>query len=112
MRTLRLPKRRNKVNDMTGEMSKADVTKEAYPLHFAIARALKGTVHPFDMYQGPYVRTSYGQLWISEPETPENWPDGYVMVWNERTHKASTPFWPWSKTATRRACRAAREVVS
>lgn len=40
---------------MTGEMCKADVTRDAYPLHFALADALGGTVHPFDVYQGPYV---------------------------------------------------------
>ena len=40
---------------MTGEMSKADVTREAYPIHFAIADALGGDVRPFDVYQGPYV---------------------------------------------------------
>lgn len=40
---------------MTGEMYKSDVTEEEYPLHFAIAKALHGTVEPFDVYQGPYV---------------------------------------------------------
>ncbi|KKL89015.1 hypothetical protein LCGC14_1918890 [marine sediment metagenome] len=40
---------------MTGEMFSSDVTPEAYPLHFAIAEALGGTVQPFDQYQGPYV---------------------------------------------------------
>ncbi|KKM74800.1 hypothetical protein LCGC14_1396630 [marine sediment metagenome] len=40
---------------MTGEMFKSDVTPEAYPIHFAIAEALGGTVQPFDQYQGPYV---------------------------------------------------------
>ena len=40
---------------MTGEMHRSEVTPEAYPTHFAIARALGGTVEPFDQYQGPYV---------------------------------------------------------
>ncbi len=40
---------------MTGEMIKSDVTREAYPLHFAIADELGGSVEPFDQYQGPYV---------------------------------------------------------
>jgi hypothetical protein len=41
---------------MTGEMSASEVTREAYPIHFAIADALGGEVRPFDQYQGPYVR--------------------------------------------------------
>jgi hypothetical protein len=38
---------------MTGEMSV--VTKEAYPLHFAVVERFGGSVHPFDTYQGPYI---------------------------------------------------------
>lgn len=40
---------------MTGEMSRDEVTEENFPIHFAIAKALGGTVHPFDQYQGPYI---------------------------------------------------------
>ncbi len=40
---------------MTGEMHKSEVTREAYPLHFACADAVGGTVEPFDQYQGPYI---------------------------------------------------------
>jgi hypothetical protein len=36
-------------------MSKSEVTAEAFPIHFAIANALGGTVYPFDQYQGPYI---------------------------------------------------------
>lgn len=42
-------------NKMAGEMFESEVTREAYPLHFAIADAVKGRVRPFDQYQGPYV---------------------------------------------------------
>ena len=40
---------------MTGEMSRADVTEEAWPVHFAIAREFGGTVRLSDKYQEPYV---------------------------------------------------------
>ena len=41
---------------MTGEMSKSEVTRDAYPYHFAAADQFDGaTVQPFDTYQGPYV---------------------------------------------------------
>jgi hypothetical protein len=88
---------------MTGEMSKADVTEEAYPLHFAIAKALGGEVKPFDMYQGPYVviggdfrgegvyapliqHLGIVRLWIGEDG------DGDGYVFNEANDKQSQPF--------------------
>ena len=37
---------------MTGEMHKSEVTKEAFPLHFKLAKKYGGTVRPFDQYQG------------------------------------------------------------
>ena len=55
---------------MTGEMSRDDVTREAFPAHFAVADALGGTVEPFDVYQGPYVavppkgRACARRIWI------------------------------------------------
>lgn len=74
---------------MTGEMSQSEVTREAYPLHFAIADRLGGEVRAFDQYQGPYVRTKRGKFWLSahcercdhghEHET------GLVEVFNEWT---------------------------
>jgi len=72
---------------MTGEMSREEVTPEAYPLHFAVAESLNGTVHPFDQYQGPFVQTKHGRLWITSE-------DGWVFrVYNERTDKMSD-YWP------------------
>lgn len=94
---------------MTGEMSRDMVTREDYPLHFSIARALRGTVEPFDVYQGPYVRARGAQLFISSPEGDND--SGLVVVWNERTDTASAPFWPYGPGAGRRACRAARSVT-
>ena len=92
---------------MTGEMSELDVTEDAWPLHFAIARALKGKVRPFDTYQGPFVQTQHGRLWIGPDENG----DRFSVVYNERTRKASAPFWPYGKLANRRACKAARDVT-
>lgn len=56
---------------MTGEMSREEVTPEAYPLHFAIADALGGSVHPFDQYQGPFVSAEREKFWlIGEDDSP------------------------------------------
>jgi len=46
---------------MTGEMSYInpntgiDSNGEEWPLHLAIAKAVNGTLKPFDNYQGPYI---------------------------------------------------------
>ncbi len=106
---------------MTGEMYESDLTPDEYPLHFAVARALKGKVRPFDVYQGPYVVigediTSGAQpyaycprglgvvrLWIIDDDG-----GGTCTVYNEANDKISKPFW-WN--STRAACRAARSVL-
>lgn len=68
---------------MTGEMSKDDVTRDEFPLHFAIADALGGTVEPFDVYQGPYIKLIDARLFIGSD-------DGFVAyVWNEATGEQS-----------------------
>ena len=46
---------------MTGEMSYinpetgVDSNGECWPIHLAIAKAIGGTLKPFDVYQGPYI---------------------------------------------------------
>jgi hypothetical protein len=46
---------------MTGEMSYInnetgiDSNGESWPIHLAIAKAVNGTLRPFDSYQGPYI---------------------------------------------------------
>ena len=71
----------------TGEMSPEDVTREAYPAHFAIADALGGEVVPFDVYQGPVINTQYGRLYVNmEPE------GGLATVWNEDNTNESNVF--------------------
>lgn len=74
---------------MTGEMHESEVTREAYPLHFAIADALGGSVRPFDQYQGPYVQTPKGRLWVCPLEDT-----GFCFVYNEKTGNKSACF-PW-----------------
>ena len=74
---------------MTGEMHESEVTREAYPLHFAIADELGGEVRPFDQYQGPYVQTPKGNLWLCPLEDT-----CFVFVYNERTGNKSACF-PW-----------------
>lgn len=86
---------------MTGEMYREDITREAYPLHFAIADALKGTVELFDVYQEPYVligadhrcgRLDVCRLWITKG--PRSLPDSYVSIYNEKTGTYSKAFQP------------------
>ena len=78
---------------MTGEMSKADVTKEAYPLHFLIARkyaSYLAEVLPFDQYQGPYVFVpGKGKFWLCVFE------DGPACYWySEQDDSQSRLFHP------------------
>lgn len=111
---------------MAGEMFKSELTKESYPLYFAIAKALKGTVEPFDQYQGHYVligkdirlgREPYAlaprglgivRLWIVPDE---HWPDYEARVYNEATDKLSEAFPLYCKDAEELAVYAAREVM-
>lgn len=108
---------------MTGEMTARDCTPDAYPLHFAIAEAVGGTVRPFDIYQGPYVligkdirlgtepycycppHMGVVRLWIDDD------PDGCI-VYNEATGANSPPFWPYGPGAAADACEAARAVLA
>lgn len=72
---------------MTGEMHESEVTEEAFPIHFALAKEFKGTVEPFDVYQGPYILLQDGtRLFIGS----EDGVFGYV--WNESTGESSTEF--------------------
>lgn len=109
---------------MTGEMFKDEVTQESYPVHFAVADSLGGTVEPFDQYQGPYVlvgsdvragREPYQtaprglgviRLWIVMGD------DGLVHVYNEANDRESEPF-PWgdSDSALAEAVAAAESVL-
>lgn len=78
---------------MAGEQSESDVTREEFPVHFAIADKIGGTVRPFDVYQGPYIYTDAAggpaqRLFLSS-ET-----DGFTWyIWNEQTTNRSR-HWP------------------
>lgn len=79
---------------MTGEMSRDEVTEDAFPLHFALAAKYQGaTVEPFDQYQGPFVSVpGHGRIWLSSD-------DGYFSRWySEKRHQASWPFIPDGRT--------------
>jgi hypothetical protein len=108
----------------TGEMHPSEVTKENWPIHFAIAEALGGTVQPFDQYQGPYIsiggdiRSGSGyyagtpripgvvRLWVQVKDD-----SGFGTVYNEDNEKESQPFPLYGRMAEEDAVMAAKEVV-
>lgn len=55
---------------MTGEMGRITpdgydpLNKETWSVHAAVAKAVHGELKPFDVYQGPYIQTAKGTLWI------------------------------------------------
>lgn len=92
---------------MAGEMTKEEVTKDAYPFHFAVAKSLGGSVKPFDQYQGPYVYAyGFGRFWLNmeDGESP------YCYWYNDYTGKKSEPFYAYEET-NRTACRCARQCL-
>lgn len=110
---------------MTGEMTQADPTPEEYPLHYAIAEALGGTVRPFDKYQGPYVSIGmdlhvgaapyavpiegFGiiRLWICQDDNGR-----HATIYNEANSQKSRPFRLWAGEATiAAAINAARSIL-
>lgn len=79
---------------MTGEMSSIDKNGldsngDAWPIQAALAKAFHGKLHPFDKYQGPYIQTKHGTLWLccTDGDT--------CTVYNETTDKESSPFPLW-----------------
>lgn len=101
---------------MTGEMRSIDQdgndsNGECWSLHAAIAKAVGGTLQPFDAYQGPYISvgpdirvgdTSYQvavqhqgviRLWISLIEAGGFSPEGGFQIWREDTDTCLEPFW-------------------
>ena len=51
---------------MAGEMTHVNAAE--WPIHRAIARALRGRLRPFDQYQGPYIAWKGKRLFIHHPE--------------------------------------------
>ena len=118
---------------MTGEMffvrkDGTDSDGNKWELQAAIARQLHGELHPFDVYQGPYV-TAIGRdiragsgpyampvrhlgivrLWVVSWEDDTD----FCQVYREDTDKLSEPFWPYTHKGmnTRAACKAARSLL-
>jgi hypothetical protein len=76
---------------MAGEMNQSEVTRENFPMHFAIADEFEGEVHAFDQYQGPYVLSEGNKFWIVSND------DDTISIYNDRNEKVSEGFWPWWK---------------
>ncbi len=110
----------------TGEMTQSELDatgRDEWPLHYAIADALGGTVKPFDQYQGPYVligedirqgREPYQvaprglgvvRLWISSDDGVGG------VVYNEENERQSEPFLLNGPQAENDAIAAAEEVL-
>lgn len=63
----------------TGEMSEADLTPDGeWGFWVQVADAVGGTIHPFDKYQGPYIRYNGNRFWLHSDETGD-------FVYNETT---------------------------
>lgn len=57
---------------MAGEMSKADLTKDGeWGLFVETAEILDVELHPFDVYQGPYLYYNGHKIWFSSAESQE-----------------------------------------
>lgn len=85
---------------MTGEMTKDELTREAFPLHFAAADLADGAeVRPFDYYQGPFVNVpAQGNFWL----VPDN--EGQTCQWwRESDGNVTPPFFPADKVSAAEA---------
>lgn len=64
----------------TGEMSEADLTRDGeWGFWVEVADAVGGTIHPFDKYQGPYIRYNGNKFWLVSDE------NGGELIYNETT---------------------------
>jgi len=110
---------------MTGEMcwidqNGMDSNGDCYELHAAVAKAIGGTLQPFDVYQGPYIligkdvrigsspyalaSTGMGvkRLWLVNED------NGWGQWFREDTEQFSSEFW-WDDVEE--AIEAARELL-
>lgn len=79
---------------MTGEMHQSEVTREAYPIHFAVADTVGGTVHAFDVYQGPYILVPFRQSHMHRVWVIGEYGDHAVCrLYDEVNDKQSPRFW-------------------
>ena len=112
---------------MTGEMHSitqkgVDSNGDSWPTHAAIARAVKGKLKPFDVYQGPYIVVGPDlqvgippymlsvqgivRLWLADADDSSR---PQVRIWREDTDTLSEPFW---YEDTRTACKEARKLLA
>ena len=77
---------------MTGEMGWIKANGEAadgnsYPVHAAVARALRSRLRPFDTYIGPYIDHKRGKIFITSEDgctgTVCLWPGGMAPAFKE-----------------------------
>lgn len=101
---------------MTGEMSWIkpngdDSNGEGWPVHAAVARALRCRLRPFDSYIGPYIDHKCGRLWLSTEDGMMGqavlWPGGVPPAYCEPI--VSEEFFPLQSIPA--ALRAARAVL-
>jgi len=110
----------------TGEMTQGELDatgRDEWPLHYAIADALKGEVKPFDQYQGPYVAIGGDFRVGNEPYAMAPRMPGVVRLWissddgmsgivyNEDNERQSAPFPLNGPHAETDAIAAAEEVL-
>jgi hypothetical protein len=95
---------------MTGEMSQFDAEHgEEWALHRKIAKALKGKIHAFDVYQGPWIQPPEGgRLWIACADD-EGWAYRFHYTRQGYPDQIGERFMPHE---IRRACRLARRIVA
>lgn len=94
---------------MTGEMSQFDADHgEEWRLQRSIARAVKGKVHAFDVYQGPYIAPPEGgRLWVGPDDA------GHALrLFYERQGYPMQASEVFGYCQTRRGCRLARKIVA
>ena len=110
------------IDPVTGETPDGEV----YTLHAAIAKAVGGTIQPFDTYQGPYVVVGKDvrmgerpyqlavqgvgviRLWVG---SDAGWPDYLARVYREDTDTLSEPFEAYGPHAEEGAVGAALSLM-
>lgn len=95
---------------MTGEVawinkSGEDSNGEVWATHAAVAHAVGGTLEPFDKYQGPYIASPVGALWLCIVDD-DAYPTGAIgYVFCARYEACSLLFLAWDDAAAGEAAR-------
>lgn len=88
---------------MTGEMGQIGqdgydpLNKEYWTAHAAVAKAVSGVLRPFDVYQGPYIQTPHGSIWINADEADDCIGVVFIEGGGVETRQSFAP--AWSDTA-------------